>query len=74
MGTISSEAGVLQGDTLDPLLFCLVLQKVVSAIAADSELLFHAWYLDDGVVVGSRKCPLNYLGIRPTIGPFCQHN
>ena len=45
MGTISSEAGVQQGDPLGPLLFCLVLQKVVSAIAVHSvcsELLFHA--------------------------------
>ena len=45
MGTISSEVGVQQGDPLGPLLFCLVLQKVVSTVTADnvlSDLIFHA--------------------------------
>ena len=72
MGTISSEAGVQQGDPLGPLLFCLVLQKVVSAIAADSvcsELLFHAWYLDNGVVSGPRLAVENALSIIQELGP-----
>ena len=71
-GTISPEAGVQQGDPLGPLLFCLVLQKVVSAIAADSvcsELLFHAWYLDDGVVAGPRLAVENALSIIQELGP-----
>ena len=45
MGTIMSESGVQQGDPLSPLLFCFVLQKVLSAIASDPicfDLLFHA--------------------------------
>ena len=44
LGTISSEIGVQQVDPLGPLLFCLVLQQVVSAIAevADgASLLVH---------------------------------
>ena len=57
METIRSEAGVQQGNPLGPLLFCLVLQKVVSLIASDSScsvLLFHALYKDDGVIAGSK--------------------
>ena len=48
MGIISSESDTQQGDPLGPLLF----SKVVPAIAADcacSELLFQAWYMDDGI-------------------------
>ena len=55
LGTITSEIGVQQGDPLGPLLFCLVLQQVVSTIAKDADcasLLFHKWYIDDGVVAG----------------------
>ena len=68
----SSEAGVQQGDPLGQLLFCLVLQKVVSAIAADSvcpELLFHAWYLDDGVVAGPQLAVEKALSIIQELGP-----
>ena len=47
--------GVQQGDPLGPL-FSLVLQKLAASIDADEciDLLFHAWYLDDGVQVGNR--------------------
>lgn len=77
MGTISSEAGVQQGDPLGPLLFCLMLQKVVSAIAVDSvcsELLFHGRYLDDGVIAGPRSAVEKALSIIqelvPSLGLF----
>eukprot|EP00731_Ephydatia_muelleri_P002155 Em0001g2155a len=52
LGTVTSEVGVQQGDPLGPMFFSLVLHKLVSAIATDEDtakLLFHAWYLDDGV-------------------------
>ena len=51
--TISSECGVQQGDPLGPLLFSLVLQKVVSFLATQ-DLLLNAWFLDDGTIIGER--------------------
>ena len=72
METVSSKAGVQQGDPLGPLLSCLVLQKVVSAIAADSvcsERLFHAWYLDDGVIAGPRLAVEKALSIIQELDP-----
>ena len=57
LGPISSESGVQQGDPLGPLLFALVLQKLISSVDADDEcvdLLYQAWYLDDGVLAGDR--------------------
>ena len=64
LGTVTSEVGVQQGDPLGPMFFCLVLHKLVSAIAMDedaSRLLFHAWYLDDGVVAGPKQSVLRAL-------------
>ena len=58
LGTISSESGVQQGDPMGSLLFCLVLQKLVSAIAEDkdcSSLLFHKWHIDDSVLLDPNK-------------------
>ena len=73
MGSINSETGVQWGDPLGPLLFCLVLQKVVSAISADdrcAELLFPAWYMDDVVVAGP-SCAIN--GVLPSYKIKDQH-
>ena len=56
MGNLTSECGVQQGDPLGPLLFSLVLNIFVSEIVLEpgcANLLYHAWYLDDGVVAGS---------------------
>ena len=75
LGTISSEIGVQQGDPLGPLLFCLVLQQIISAIAEDTDcesLLFHHWYIDDGVVAGPVAAIARVLAIiqesRPPLG------
>ena len=56
MGNLTSECGVQQRDPLGPLLFSLVLNILVSEIVLEpgcANLLYHAWYLDDGVVAGS---------------------
>ena len=70
LGTISSEIGVQQGE--GPLLFCLVLQQIISAIAEDVDcesLLFHHWYIDDGVVAGPVAAIARVLAIIQESGP-----
>ena len=50
------ESGIHQGDPLGPLLFSLVLQKLLSSIEADDDcfdLLFQARYLDNRVLAGN---------------------
>ena len=58
-----------QGDPLGPLFFALVL---VSAIDADDEcldLLFQAWFLDDGVLAGKKASVLRAVSILEEFGP-----
>ena len=72
MGHISSEAGVQQGDPLGPLLFALVLQKIINAIDADDDcvhILYQAWYLDDGTLAGKKSAILRALSLLDSIGP-----
>ncbi|KAL5457675.1 hypothetical protein EMCRGX_G034960 [Ephydatia muelleri] len=86
LGTITSEIGVQQGDPLGPLLFCLVLQQVVSTIAEDAvcaSLLFHKWYIDDGVagpiaaiarvlaIIQDCGPPLRFTSTSPSDQVFC---
>ena len=45
------------GGPLGPLLFSLVLHKLVHSIASDSECsesIFNLWYLDDGTLAGPK--------------------
>ena len=63
-GTISSQSGVQQGDPLGPMLFALVLRKLVSSIEADDgcfDLSLNMWYLDDGVLAGERSAVVRAL-------------
>ena len=72
MGTISSQSGVQQGDPLGPMLFALVLHKLVSSIEADDDcinLSFNAWYLDDGILVGERSAAVRALHLIEELGP-----
>ena len=72
LGQISSESGVQQGDPLGPLLFALVLQKLVSSLDADeecAEILLQAWYLDDGALAGTRPAVLRALHMIEELGP-----
>ena len=51
--TLSSQLGFQQGDPLASLLFSLVLQSVVNLISERvPDLSCHAWFLDDGTMVG----------------------
>lgn len=49
---LSSALGVQQGDPLGPLIFTLTLHPLVNKISSECTLDFHAWYLDDGTIVG----------------------
>ena len=73
LGQLSSEAGVQQGDPLGPFFFVAwVLHKVVSAIDADDEcldLLFQAWFLDDGVLAGKKASVLWAISFLEEFGP-----
>ena len=72
MGRVSSESGVQQGDPLGPLLFALVLQKIISAVDMDVEciqMLFNAWFLDDGVLAGTKSAVLRAMHLIEELGP-----
>ncbi|XP_021979313.1 uncharacterized protein LOC110875423 [Helianthus annuus] len=60
---IWSTTGVHQGDLLGPLLFALVLHPLVHRIRDRCKLLFHAWYLDDGTLIGDATQVANALDI-----------
>ena len=72
MGNLTSKCGVQQGDPLGPLLFSLVLNILVAEIASDAgcaHLLYHAWYMDDGVVAGVSTEVRRVLAILEEKGP-----
>ena len=72
LGNLTSQSGVQQGDPLGPLLFSLVLNVVVKAIATHPEcgdLLYHVWYLDDGVLAGPSSHVRKALSLLIELGP-----
>ncbi|KAK1422142.1 hypothetical protein QVD17_25051 [Tagetes erecta] len=66
---IWSTTGVQQGDPLGPLLFALVLHPLIHRIRDCCKLLFHAWYLDDGTIIGDAKEVAKALDIIRSEGP-----
>ncbi|KAL5484475.1 hypothetical protein EMCRGX_G020985 [Ephydatia muelleri] len=68
----ATPVGVQQGDPLGPLLFSLVLNVVVKAIATHpecSDLSYHVWYLDDGVLAGPSLHVRKALSLLIELGP-----
>ena len=68
---MSSQTGVQQGDPLGPMLFALVLHKLVSIIDADDgglNLFLQTWYLDDGVLAGNHTAVLHALQLIEEMG------
>ena len=68
--SLHSCCGVQQGDPLGPLGFALTLHPIVERIKAEvPTLALNAWYLDDGILVGSPEDLLAALRIVKTAGP-----
>ena len=68
---MSSQTGVQQGDPLGPMLFALVLHKLVSSIDADDgclNLILQTWYLDDGVLAGNHTAVFHALELIEEMG------
>ncbi|GJT34418.1 reverse transcriptase domain-containing protein, partial [Tanacetum coccineum] len=69
--TLWSYQGVQQGDSLGPLLFALVLHPLVCKIRDSFNLSFHAWYLDDGTIIGDTLVVGKILELIMKDGPHC---
>ncbi|XP_022032741.1 uncharacterized protein LOC110933848 [Helianthus annuus] len=61
--------GVQQGDPLGPLLFALALHPLILRVQEHCNLPFHAWYLDDGTIIGNAMEVAKALEIINTEGP-----
>ena len=66
---IESAVGVQQGDPLAPVLFCMVLKKVINAISDSCALDINLWFLDDGVIAGPAEEVSRALDVIEQVGP-----
>ena len=64
-----SATRVQQGDPIGPLLFALVLHPLIHQVGDNSKLLLHAWYLDDGTIIGDSQEIDKSLNIIRETGP-----
>ncbi|GKC55039.1 ankyrin repeat-containing protein ITN1-like protein, partial [Tanacetum coccineum] len=69
--TLWSCQGVQQGYSLGPLLFDLVLHPLICKIRDSFILSLHAWYLDDGTIVGDTLVVGKVLELIMKEGPGC---
>ncbi|GKB75706.1 reverse transcriptase domain-containing protein [Tanacetum coccineum] len=69
--TLLSCQGVQQGDPLGPLLFSSVLHPLICKIRDSFSLCLHAWYLDDGTIVGDTLVVGKVLELIMEDGPRC---
>ncbi|GJW55637.1 hypothetical protein Tco_0099722 [Tanacetum coccineum] len=68
--TLLQELSSSRGNPLlGPLLFALVLHPLVHRIRDCCQLLFHAWYLDDGTIIGDTKEVAKAIDIIRAEGP-----
>ena len=59
--------------SLGPMLFALVLHKLVTSIEVDDDclhLILEAWYLDDGVLARERSAVIRALHLIEELGPY----
>ncbi|GJV51016.1 putative reverse transcriptase domain-containing protein [Tanacetum coccineum] len=66
---IWSTTGMQQGDPLRPLLFALILHQLLHKIKDGCKLLLHAWYHDDGTLIGDSEEVDRVLDIIKVSGP-----
>ncbi|GJY77416.1 putative reverse transcriptase domain-containing protein [Tanacetum coccineum] len=58
-----------QGNPLGPLLFVLILHWLLHKIKDSCKIILHAWYLDDGTVIGDSEDVARVLDIIKVSGP-----
>ncbi|KAI0988717.1 hypothetical protein GJ496_000323 [Pomphorhynchus laevis] len=53
--SLTSSAGVQQGDPMGPFLFALAIQPIIRKVDSVTGIGFNKWYLDDGIIIGEPK-------------------